>query len=473
MKGSDWLLEHAGAFSNEQEDSLVSSILNPSCRMPIRWVGVSVSYNDHKGVFVVAEDALSLGEPDDFFRCNFTYAASQHICDALGLVLPTSKMVDLVYSQAENVCEPRIQAPSAAMSSTNAMVKHSSDINRLLDGKGSGLTCNVGKWWVISKEAFALPSRAVNYGWFSNSSPYRSANGLRHVWQPVSTAHNFYHRDYSQVLVPVWKEMLVDGVVVPIEYVISNPELCRMISYDGPLSSMHHPGLRVWTPVGAVEPLTCDVASVRLSAGAPKSVHPPAPSDGKPICDFIQAKNYTKSAIRKIDLIVIHSMEAPEKPGTAVGVARWFAGASAPQASCHYALDNAKIVQCVLDMDVAWAAPGTNNNGIHLEHAGYAAQTPVDWEDDYSAAMLELSSTLSAYLAKKYSLPPSFVDAEGLLEGDLGFTTHAEVTKACKLAKDRGLTASKFFKAKSDHTDPGKWFPMDGYLAAVKAKMEG
>src|SRR4051812_19382269 len=109
---------------------------------------------------------------------------------------------------------------------------------------------------------------------------------------------------------------------------------------------------------------------------------------------FVQARNYTRAGRNAIDLIVVHTMEAPEKPGTAENVADWFAGATAPQASAHYCIDADSIVQTVRDEDIARHAPGANHNGIGLEHAGFARFTVGDWGNDYNRRMLDRSSTL-------------------------------------------------------------------------------
>lgn len=187
---------------------------------------------------------------------------------------------------------------------------------------------------------------------------------------------------------------------------------------------------------------------------------------------FVQAKGFNHTVMRRIDLIVIHTMEHPEKPRTAMGVARWFGGllpgVPAPQASSHYCLDDKEIVQCVQDGDVAWCAPGANHNGVHLEHAGYANQSDAQWHDAYSQAMLKLSALLAWDLSLAYAIPVQFVDAEGLLEGDRGVTTHRECTIAAREAKKRGLTTSPFHKAKSDHTDPGVSFDMRAYLDSIR-----
>jgi len=160
---------------------------------------------------------------------------------------------------------------------------------------------------------------------------------------------------------------------------------------------------------------------------------------------FVQARNYTPNRRVKPTVIVMHSMEAAEKPTTAEAVANWFAGSQAPKASAHFCLDNGSIVQCVKVGDVAWHAPGANAAGIGIELAGYAKQTVEQWADAYSKAMLDLAAQLVGKLCWDLDIPLVFLDAAALKAGKSGVTTHWEVTQAFK---------------KSTHTDPGKNFPM-------------
>jgi hypothetical protein len=172
--------------------------------------------------------------------------------------------------------------------------------------------------------------------------------------------------------------------------------------------------------------------------------------------EFIQARNYTRVTTppRSVDVVVLHTMEYPERPTGAEWCANYFAGSTAPQASAHYMVDNDTVVQGVRDEDVAWAAPGCNHNGLQIEHAGYAAQGATGWADPYSQAMLALSAKLTAKLCNRHAIPVRYVDALGLQEGRRGITTHAAVSLAFR---------------RTDHTDPGKSFPMAAYIAAVKA----
>ncbi len=84
---------------------------------------------------------------------------------------------------------------------------------------------------------------------------------------------------------------------------------------------------------------------------------------------FIQAANFTPVRSRLIDLISLHSIQAPQKGSTAESTARYFANPST-RVSAHNCFDQDSQVKCVRNNDVAWAAPGANHNGLHYELAG-------------------------------------------------------------------------------------------------------
>lgn len=171
---------------------------------------------------------------------------------------------------------------------------------------------------------------------------------------------------------------------------------------------------------------------------------------------FIPAKNYTPGNRMQVKHIVIHTMEAPEKPKTAENVAKWFSSPDAPMASAHYCVDDAEVVQCVRDTDIAWHAPGANASGIGVEHAGFAAQTPNEWNDGYSQAVLMNSAKLAALLCARWNIPIRHLSVPELAAGNPGFAGHIDVTNA-------------FNKGKG-HTDPGPNFPWQVYLAMVTSE---
>ena len=366
----------------------------------------------------VSADALKV----DGTRVTTNAETCQRIADLLDASLCTTRICDIAWEQADIRIPPQLQTPDAHMSDWSRTVQHSLAIDRLITA--GYLARNVGKNWVLSDRLVA--GVAANYGWFVEGNPkgsHESWSGLR-LWQPLGTAHNTKHVDYSQTVTLMRNDLEVNGILRRMDDIMRDPELSWLVNDDGIMRVRRLPG--------------------------PKEAPPPMGTEIK----FIRARNYTKGRIKPIGLVVLHSMEAAEKPTTAESVAQWFAGVSAPKASAHYCIDNDSIVQCVLESDTAWHAPGSNADGIGLEHAGYARQSEAEWADEFSTAMLARSAHLCADICERHSIPVEYVDAAGLLAGKRGITTHAEVSKAFK---------------RSTHTDPGLHFPMSAYLDLVRA----
>lgn len=165
------------------------------------------------------------------------------------------------------------------------------------------------------------------------------------------------------------------------------------------------------------------------------------------------------SGTRKIRLIVIHSMEFAEKGDTAESCAKYFQnpcdehGTPRPSAA-HLCIDNNSIVRCVLDNNIAGAAPGANRDGLQLELAGFARQTAAEWLDDYGKQLLENAANAAAQYCLKYDIPVRHLTNDELADGQSkGFVSHAQVSEVFK---------------QSTHTDPGPGFPWKLFLEMVE-----
>jgi N-acetyl-anhydromuramyl-L-alanine amidase AmpD len=170
---------------------------------------------------------------------------------------------------------------------------------------------------------------------------------------------------------------------------------------------------------------------------------------------FIQARFFNRAQRATIDQIVIHDMEYPEIMSAAENVARWFAGPQAPQASAHFCVDNADVIQCVREEDIAWHTPGLNATSLGVEHAGYAKQARAEWMDPYSLAELGVSAKLVAGLCLRWKIPVVWLSADDLKAGKRGITGHKQATDA--------------FRHGVGHWDPGPNFPIAMYLEWVRA----
>jgi N-acetyl-anhydromuramyl-L-alanine amidase AmpD len=169
---------------------------------------------------------------------------------------------------------------------------------------------------------------------------------------------------------------------------------------------------------------------------------------------FVQAKSFKKGRLKKVQLIVLHSEEAPKTEGRARNVAHFFQSAAA---SAHFCVDDKEVVQCVKLEDTAFQCKNANANGVGIEHSGFAAQSAEEWQDDYSKAMLDLSTDLAAQLCKKFGIPAqaaTFAGQQNPAVVNPGFVMHKDVP------------------LHGDHTDPGLNFPFTAYIAAVQQKLE-
>jgi N-acetyl-anhydromuramyl-L-alanine amidase AmpD len=168
---------------------------------------------------------------------------------------------------------------------------------------------------------------------------------------------------------------------------------------------------------------------------------------------LLESPNFTPGGGRTVDLVVIHTMESPERPGAAAACARWFQSPAA-QVSAHYCVDADGVVQCVREEDVAWHARGGNANSIGIELTGYARQGAREWDDAYSRDVLRNAARLLADVCERHDIPLRRLRAADLLAGRRGVTGHADVSEAFR---------------KSDHWDPGPGFPWARFLRSARA----
>jgi len=117
------------------------------------------------------------------------------------VTLTTPKLEDMVYEAAALRPEPVLLNPQRLNIASEAAIReHSEKFLKRLGAASEGALVVAGKSWVLSNGLLSRPGRAANYGLFSASAPYKSANTAFKLWQPLSFAHNVEHFDYSQTL---------------------------------------------------------------------------------------------------------------------------------------------------------------------------------------------------------------------------------------------------------------------------------
>ncbi len=144
--------------------------------------------------------------------------------------------------------------------------------------------------------------------------------------------------------------------------------------------------------------------------------------------------------------IVLHDEEA----STAESAARFFTTPLA-QGSAHLCVDDHECFRCLPNDVVPWAAPGANENGFHIEQAGFAKWSSTAWL--LHRDTLRRAAYKAAYHAVLvFDVPIRFCFASDLKLGRPGITTHRECSKAFG----------------GDHTDPGPFWPRRTFMRYVR-----
>ena len=178
----------------------------------------------------VTPDYMAIGGDRDFVRVPMGLPAAAHIAAKLGFMLPTTKMVDAIYAQAQIHLAPAPMRPGAQMQSTDYFSRHNLTVNRQRGDSGfalSALTAGQKKDIVLSNRLRSKPGRVAIYGWHrKNGKPI----------QPLSTVHGEGYADYSHGVRLISATAFVDGEPRALAEILEDPQLAAAVSSEGPIT---------------------------------------------------------------------------------------------------------------------------------------------------------------------------------------------------------------------------------------------
>ncbi len=177
----------------------------------------------------VAPDYLAIGSDNDFVRVPMGLAAALTVAGRFGFVLPTPKMVDAIYHQAEVQLVPQPMPAGPEMRSTDYFWRHNQAIReqrQALHVPLGALTAGDKKDLVITNRLWRNLERVAIYGWQKRDG--------RPI-QPISTVHGARYADYSHGVRLVSKVAYVNGVAWSIYDILKDPHLAAVLSDEGPV----------------------------------------------------------------------------------------------------------------------------------------------------------------------------------------------------------------------------------------------
>lgn len=196
----------------------------------VRLTGVTPSGKALSGTILVTKDYFAIGTDRDFVRVPMNPMTAQKIATLFGYILPTTKIVDEIFNQAEVRLKPNPLAPGPAMVTVAYFARHNAIIERQIqqqDPRRRKLTAGQKKDIVLTNKLLEKPKSVAIYGWHRSSGD---------PIQPLSTVHDNLYADYSHGVRLIWNMMDVNGKQMSVSSVLASQEYHSLLSHEGVLA---------------------------------------------------------------------------------------------------------------------------------------------------------------------------------------------------------------------------------------------
>ncbi len=199
-------------------------------------------------VVYVACDYAAVGSDDDYFYVPMTPSTAQYLADRLGCILPTKKLVDVIYARADVKLRPQPIPPSPQMITVPVFLQHTDSIRRQFAERGiqrtpTALVAGHKKDIIISKKIYTPDrdyERVVIYGWHTS---------VYHPIQPVYNGHHANYADYSHGVRLISNVALLDGDSVRVTDLLRNLKLNVLVSDEGIIPKPYYPPSEIFSAV--------------------------------------------------------------------------------------------------------------------------------------------------------------------------------------------------------------------------------
>jgi hypothetical protein len=233
--GTDFARRVADLNESDRERFIASALLAgdiPSflrTLKPVRLQGELPSGRIVTITLCVMPDYLAIGSDRDFLRIPMRLGTALLVAQRFGFVLPTARIVDAIYDQAEVQLAPQPLPAGDAMRSTAYYRTHDGLVRAQLEGRAAPLGALVAgdkKDLVLTNELRTMPGRIAIYGWHVSSG---------HPIQSLSLWHGTRYADYSHGSRMVSQIVLVNGMQRSLYDVMGDPKLAPIVSREGPI----------------------------------------------------------------------------------------------------------------------------------------------------------------------------------------------------------------------------------------------
>lgn len=237
LTGSQFWSAVAHMSAPQREQAIQEQILNGNVPEHLRQMKPLALQAEGSGETLhatayVTPDYLAIGSSDDYVLVPMSPITAQAIADGTGTTLPTRKLVDLIYQQADITLRPRPQPPGPQMTSIADYARHDNTIREQRSHAGArpgDIIAGHKKDVVITPRLDQKPRSVAIYGW-------HQPEGNR--IQSLSTVHENTYADYSHGVRLVSPTLMINGVPHATVDVLRHPEWSKLLSDEG---AIHNP----------------------------------------------------------------------------------------------------------------------------------------------------------------------------------------------------------------------------------------
>jgi hypothetical protein len=227
--GREFCSKIPDALGHERESKIVNEILLGNIPDFLRsFVPIEIKFGDKILTIQVMPDYLSVGHDTDYVRVPLNPKSAQTICDAFGCMLPTRKLVNIIWDAAAVKLTPQNMPPTSRMTTTDWFVKHDALIDVSLTKKKAvigQLVAGHKKDVVVTKKIEGIKDKVAIYGWHqSDGKPIQGLN---------AGSHDAGYADYSHGIRLVSRFANLDGTEIDLRSLLLDPNMCSTISDEG------------------------------------------------------------------------------------------------------------------------------------------------------------------------------------------------------------------------------------------------
>lgn len=202
--------------TQQRDDTIIAQCMTGNLPNWMRqFKEITVTSQGNTLTYFIAPDVLCIGDDADFLRVSLNGYSARQVVDAFGCMLPTKKMSDQIWQNADLKMTPVGMGASTHMTNTQTLIDHNNVIEHQRAGRNFNIIAGIKKDIIFYSPLLEYKTNICIYGW-------HQPNGVA-IQGAQYLAHNIWYQDYSHSIRLVSRGALLNGQNVDLMDVLNGP----------------------------------------------------------------------------------------------------------------------------------------------------------------------------------------------------------------------------------------------------------